>query len=63
MALFHPYRPGEATGDALQSARQGAAGTGSRGFAPAAPPSTVLTHTSRCPSCEITIHTHGTPPP
>ena len=64
MALFHPYRPGDGPRDGSNpAALAGGAGRGSRAFAPAAPTATVLTHTSRCPSCEITIHTHGTPPP
>ena len=67
MALFHPYRPGEETGEGPTPAREGSSvfgtGKGARTAASPAPPPAVLTHTSRCPSCEITIHTHGTPPP
>ncbi len=65
MALFHPYRPGDGPREGPHPAsRIGGGGRGLHAFAAHAPaPATVLTHTSRCPSCEITIHTHGTPPP
>ncbi|MBP1589060.1 MAG: glycosyltransferase family 2 protein, partial [Kiritimatiellae bacterium] len=67
MALFHPYRPGEETGEGPTPARGGSSvfggGKGPHASASPATPATVLTHTSRCPNCEITIHTHGTPPP
>ncbi len=66
MALFHPYRPGDkVVGDMKSVFRDNSASPGTCRNAQRAPQPapTVLTHTSRCPSCEITNHTHGTPPP